>query len=86
MQTLKGVFDIKNDHLLPSLFTQSIVNSAKALHEAMEVRYHFVPTTSINLGRNEIIILIRSCILQGLGTKESVLISVLCQRSEEVRK
>ena len=52
MQTLKGVFDIKNDYLLPSLFTQSIVNSAKALHEAMEVRYHFVPTTSINVGRN----------------------------------
>lgn len=37
LPALKGLFDIKNEQLLPSLFTLPIVNDAKALDEAMKV-------------------------------------------------
>ncbi len=46
METLNGMFDLRNDKLLPSLFT--LINDAKALHEAMEVRYYMITTENKN--------------------------------------
>ena len=42
MQALNGMFDIKNEQFIPSLFTLSTVNDAKSLHAAMEVRYIYM--------------------------------------------